>query len=102
MKEAESISLDISDYELGKRIDFRDKNVFTIDPVDAKDFDDALSIEKLENGNYRVGVHIADVGHYVKQGTSIDKEASERGNSVYFVGKAIPMLPEKLSNNLCS
>lgn len=102
LKEAESISLDISDYELGKRIDFRDKNVFTIDPVDAKDFDDALSIEKLENGNYRVGVHIADVGHYVKQGTSIDKEASERGNSVYFVGKAIPMLPEKLSNNLCS
>ncbi len=100
--EAENINLDISDYELSKRIDFRSNNVFTIDPVDAKDFDDALSIEKLENGNFKVGVHIADVSHYVKQGTSIDKEASERGNSVYFVGRAIPMLPEKLSNNLCS
>jgi ribonuclease R len=70
--------------------------------VDAKDFDDALSIEKLENGNYKVGIHIADVSHYVKAGTSIDKESSERGNSVYLVGKAIPMLPEKLSNNICS
>jgi len=102
LSEAENINLEIGEYELNKRLDFRDKNVFTIDPVDAKDFDDALSIEKLENGNYRIGVHIADVSHYVKQGTSIDKEASERGNSVYFVGKAIPMLPEKLSNNLCS
>lgn len=100
--EAENINPDITEYEVNKRLDFRDKNVFTIDPVDAKDFDDALSIEKLENGNFRVGVHIADVSHYVKQGTSLDKEASERGNSVYFVGKAIPMLPEKLSNNLCS
>jgi ribonuclease R len=100
--EAENINLDISEFELSKRIDFRSNNVFTIDPVDAKDFDDALSIEKLENGNFKVGVHIADVSHYVKQGTSIDKEASERGNSVYFVGRAIPMLPEKLSNNLCS
>lgn len=100
--EAENINSDITEYEVNKRLDFRDKNVFTIDPVDAKDFDDALSIEKLENGNFRVGVHIADVSHYVKQGTSLDKEASERGNSVYFVGKAIPMLPEKLSNNLCS
>jgi ribonuclease R len=100
--EAENINLDVNEYEVNKRLDYRDKNVFTIDPVDAKDFDDALSIEKLGNGNYRVGVHIADVSHYVKQGTSIDKEASERGNSVYFVGKAIPMLPEKLSNNLCS
>jgi len=100
--EAEKINFEIDEAEIGKRIDFRSKNVFTIDPVDAKDFDDALSIEKLENGNYKVGVHIADVSHYVKAGTSIDKEASGRGNSVYLVGKAIPMLPEKLSNNICS
>ena len=100
--EAEKINLEISEEELSRRSDYRNKNVFTIDPFDAKDFDDALSIEKLENGNYKVGVHIADVSHYVKAGTSIDKEASGRGNSVYLVGKAIPMLPEKLSNNICS
>ncbi len=102
LAEAEKINLKMDDKEISRRSDFRSKNVFTIDPLDAKDFDDALSIEKLENGNYKVGVHIADVSHYVKNGTSIDKEASARGNSVYFVGKAIPMLPEKLSNNLCS
>lgn len=100
--EAEKINLIIGEEEIKRRIDFREKNVFTIDPVDAKDFDDALSIEKKENGNYEVGVHIADVSHYVKPGSSIDKEASTRGNSVYFVGKAIPMLPEKLSSDLCS
>ena len=102
LHEAESISSEINADEISRRVDFRDKNVFTIDPVDAKDFDDALSIEKMGNGNYWVGVHIADVSHYVKAGTLIDKEASSRGNSVYFVGKAIPMLPEKLSSNLCS
>jgi len=100
--DAESINSDISEREVSKRVDFRDKIVFTIDPVDAKDFDDALSIEKQENGNYKVGVHIADVSHYVKQGSYIDKEASLRGNSVYFVGKAVPMLPEKLSSDICS
>jgi ribonuclease R len=102
LNEAESIKPEISEEEIKRRIDFREKHVFTIDPFDAKDFDDALSIEKKENGNYEVGVHIADVSHYVKPGSHIDKEASKRGNSVYFVGKAIPMLPEKLSSDLCS
>lgn len=102
LKEAENIVSEISEEEIKRRVDFREKNVFTIDPLDAKDFDDALSIEKKENGNYEVGVHIADVCHFVKPGTNIDKEASQRGNSVYFVGKAIPMLPEKLSSDLCS
>lgn len=102
LAEAESISNGISKEEIKKRIDYRDKNVFTIDPEDAKDFDDALSIEKLENGNLSIGIHIADVSHYVKKGSSLDIEASERGNSVYFVGRVIPMLPEKLSNQICS
>jgi ribonuclease R len=102
LAEAESISNGISKEEIKKRIDYRDKNVFTIDPEDAKDFDDALSIEKLENGNLSIGIHIADVSHYVKKGSSLDIEAFERGNSVYFVGRVIPMLPEKLSNQICS
>ena len=102
LQEAENLNAELTEEEISKRQDFRSKNVFTIDPVDAKDFDDALSIEELDNGNYRIGVHIADVSHYVKAGSSIDKEAASRGNSVYFVGKAISMLPEKLSNYLCS
>ena len=102
LQEAENLNAEIRKEEISRRQDFRSENVFTIDPVDAKDFDDALSIEELDNGNYRIGVHIADVSHYVKAGSSIDKEAASRGNSVYFVGKAISMLPEKLSNYLCS
>jgi ribonuclease R len=102
ISEAERIDLKISGDEIKRRLDYRNKNVFTIDPEDAKDFDDALSIEKLGNGNYSVGIHIADVSHYVKQGSALDTEAFERGNSVYFVGKVIPMLPEKLSNQICS
>ena len=100
--ETNKISVDIPDEEIRSRIDYRNKNVFTIDPEDAKDFDDALSIEKLENGNYSIGIHIADVSHYVKKGSALDQEANLRGNSVYFVGKVIPMLPEKLSNQICS
>lgn len=100
--EAEEISGDLSDEEIRKRVDFRDKNVFTIDPEDAKDFDDALSVEELDNGNLQIGIHIADVSHYVRMGNQLDKQALKRGNSVYLVGEVIPMLPEKLSNNLCS
>ena len=102
LKEAEQIPEEISPEDLNERIDFREKTVFTIDPVDAKDFDDALSIELLGNDNYSVGIHIADVSNYVNYHTNLDKEALSRGNSVYLVGKVIPMLPEKLSNNICS
>ncbi|OGU40151.1 MAG: ribonuclease R [Ignavibacteria bacterium RIFOXYB2_FULL_35_12] len=102
LEEAERISENFSQEDLKNRIDFRNQSVFTIDPVDAKDFDDALSIEILENDNYRIGIHIADVSHYVSIGSLLDKEALERGNSVYLVGGVIPMLPEKLSNNICS
>ena len=100
--EADKIESEISPDEINRRVDFRHENVFTIDPEDAKDFDDALSVKELENGNYLIGIHIADVSHYVKNNTQLDKNALKRGNSVYFVGQVIPMLPEKLSNNLCS
>jgi ribonuclease R len=88
--------------ELANRLDYRQVPVFTIDPDDAKDFDDALSIETLDGGDTRVGIHIADVSTYVKTGTALDREAQKRGNSTYLVGTVIPMLPEKLSNGLCS
>ncbi len=88
--------------ELAGRLDYRDKVVFTIDPDDAKDFDDALSYEELGHGDIRVGVHIADVSTYVRPGTALDREAQRRGNSTYLVGVVVPMLPEKLSNGLCS
>ncbi len=101
-KEAESISVDISEKEIKNRTDLREKIIITIDPADAKDFDDALSIEKNDLGNFIVGVHIADVSYYVKENSALSSEAFERGNSVYFVGRAIPMLPEKLSNEICS
>ncbi len=100
--EANAISDVISQDEISKRQDFRNTTTFTIDPADAKDFDDAISFKKLENGNYEVGVHIADVSHYVVPDSQLDKEAFERGTSVYLVDRVIPMLPERLSNNLCS
>lgn len=100
--EAENIDEHIAEEEIKKRLDYRNKNVFTIDPEDAKDFDDALSLELLPNGNYSVGIHIADVSYYVKTGSNIFNEALKRGTSIYFVGKVIPMLPEKLSNKICS
>jgi len=101
-KEASAISTKISKDEIAKRKDFRDVLTITIDPADAKDFDDALSLRKLENNNWEVGVHIADVSHYVKPKTAIDAEAYSRGTSVYLVDRVIPMLPEALSNDLCS
>lgn len=99
---ADSISEVITDQDRAHRRDFRKVLTFTIDPTDAKDFDDALSFRKLDNGNYEVGVHIADVTWYVKPGSAVDKEAQERGTSVYLVDRTVPMLPEKLSNKLCS
>lgn len=100
--EAKNIPLEISAEEISKRNDFRGKTTFTIDPVDAKDFDDALSIIKLADGNWEIGVHIADVAHYVKPGSLLDKEAIERATSVYLVDRCVPMLPEVLSNHVCS
>ncbi len=100
--EAEAIPETISPEEIGRRRDFRRITTVTIDPVDAKDFDDALSIRTLENGNYEIGVHIADVTHYVKPNTHLEKEAFKRATSVYLVDRVVPMLPEKLSNVICS
>lgn len=99
---AENIDGTITADEIAKRRDFRDTLTFTIDPADAKDFDDAISFKKLDNGNYEIGVHIADVSHYVTPDSILDKEAFERGTSVYLVDRVIPMLPERLSNDLCS
>ena len=99
---ADSISDEITQEDISQRRDFRDILTFTIDPADAKDFDDAISFQALENGNYQVGVHIADVTHYVTPDSIVDKEARSRGTSVYLVDRTVPMLPEKLSNKLCS
>ena len=99
---ADQISDEITDKDRAGRKDFRKVLTFTIDPADAKDYDDALSFRKLDNGNYEVGVHIADVSYYVKPGTPVDAEAQTRGTSVYLVDRTVPMLPEKLSNKLCS
>ena len=100
--DADEISDIIPPQEIAKRRDFREVTTFTIDPFDAKDFDDALSFKILDNGNYEVGVHIADVSHYIIPDSALDKEAFERGTSVYLVDRVIPMLPERLSNGLCS
>lgn len=101
-REAEYLPSRISNAEIERRRDLRGLTTFTVDPEDAKDFDDALSIRHLENGEIEVGVHIADVTHYVKEGTPLDKEALNRSTSVYLVDRVLPMLPERLSNDLCS
>jgi ribonuclease R len=102
VREASTLPDRVHPRELVNRLDYREVPTFTIDPDDAKDFDDALSIEQLDGGEVRVGIHIADVSAYVRPGTELDREAQRRGNSTYLVGVVIPMLPEKLSNGLCS
>jgi ribonuclease R len=101
-EESETVPTGITEEEIGRRRDFRNVTTFTIDPEDAKDFDDALSIQKLKNGHWEIGVHIADVTHYVRPGMQMEKEAQQRATSVYLVDRTIPMLPERLSNFLCS
>ncbi|WP_172281690.1 ribonuclease R [Chryseobacterium sp. LAM-KRS1] len=101
-QDADKINREITDDEVAKRRDMRGICTFTIDPKDAKDFDDALSIQKLKNGNWEIGVHIADVSHYVVPGTILDDEAYQRATSVYLVDRVVPMLPEVLSNDVCS
>ncbi len=100
--ESDAISTEITEEEISKRKDFRDTLTLTIDPEDAKDFDDAISYKVIAENRYEIGVHIADVSHYVRPKTELDKEALNRGTSVYLADRTIPMLPEKLSNNLCS
>ena len=102
IRAANSIDEGITDEEIARRRDMRQYTTFTIDPADAKDFDDALSLHKLSEGVWEVGVHIADVTHYVESGSIVDNEAVERATSVYLVDRTIPMLPERLSNELCS
>ncbi len=101
-KDAEKLPIEITEKEIAKRRDFRDILTFTIDPKTAKDFDDALSFRILENGNYEIGIHIADVSHYVQEDTILEDEAYHRATSVYLVDRVVPMLPEVLSNNVCS
>ncbi|MDA0377856.1 MAG: ribonuclease R [Bacteroidetes bacterium] len=102
LEEANAFADDIPASEIRRREDFREQTVFTIDPVDAKDFDDALHLRSLPGGNWELGIHIADVAHYVRPGTDLDRAAQERGTSVYLVDRVIPMLPEHLSNSICS
>lgn len=102
MAEVEKIPSEVSEEEMLSRTDLRDKMIFTIDGKDTKDIDDAISIEKIDNDKYILGVHIADVSHYVKRGSYLDDDAYERGTSVYLVDRVVPMLPHKLSNGICS
>ena len=101
-EEAAKIDTTIAQKEIDRRLDFRDTTTFTIDPADAKDFDDAISFKELEENKYEIGVHIADVTHYVQPDSIIDQEAIDRATSIYLVDRVVPMLPEVLSNGVCS
>ena len=102
LEEASKIREEVEKKDIPNRVDRRDKTIFTIDGEDAKDLDDAVLVEKLPNGNYKLGVYIADVSYYVKEGSKLDKEALTRGTSIYMLDRVIPMLPKKLSNGICS
>ncbi|HBZ10833.1 MAG TPA: ribonuclease R [Bacillus bacterium] len=102
MEQANNVPETIDENDIGNRRDLRGETIVTIDGADAKDLDDAVTVAKLDNGNYKLGVHIADVSHYVKEGSPIDREAFERGTSVYLVDRVIPMIPHRLSNGICS
>ncbi len=102
LRDADAIAQEVPADVIAKRVDLRDRNIVTIDGETAKDFDDAVEVQRLPNNNYLLGVHIADVAHYVTEGSTLDREAFERGTSVYFPGRAVPMLPERLSNGICS
>jgi len=102
LTETRNLTIQITDSEIEKRLDWRNELTFTIDPEDSKDFDDAVSLKKLENGNYLLGVHIADVSHYVLGDSKLDNESYNRSTSVYLVDRVVPMLPERLSNDICS
>ena len=99
--ESERMSEEITESEIKRRLDWRSEMTFTIDPVDSKDFDDAVSLKILDNGNHLLGVHVADVSHYIRPGSQLDKESQDRGTSVYLVDRVIPMLPERISNQVC-
>ncbi|HVE70249.1 MAG TPA: ribonuclease R [Thermoanaerobaculia bacterium] len=102
LRDADAIATEVPADVVAKRVDLRDRSIVTIDGETAKDFDDAVEVQLLGNGNFLLGVHIADVAHYVTEGSTLDREAFERGTSVYFPGRAVPMLPERLSNGICS
>lgn len=102
LREIDQISDKIDPVEIERRLDLREEMIITIDPADSKDFDDAVSLKQLENGNWQLGVHIADVSYYVRSDSNLEREALKRGTSVYLVDRVIPMLPEKLSNQICS